>query len=403
VTRTAFDLLGVVPGPDFGLHAFASLAALSPPAARVVADDLVAAGLLYESGYGRYGVHDLVRLFAREQMPAGLGPDSTPLTRLLDHYLHTAYAAEILMSPKREPLTLPAMAPGVAVPDLPDADAAIAWFSSELPGLVAAVGAAGAAGRDEHAHRLAWTLATFCGHRGRWREWVLAQHVAVASAERCNDPAALAEALRLLGQAYSTGHQFDQARENYLLAMDAFTRTGDLAGRAHVYFDLALLMDRQGRPADAAPYAERSLEDFRAAGNDHGVAVALNAFGWYQCELGDYHRGIDYCRQALAAARAIDSIYCESNALDSLGYAYHHLHHYDEAISHYRRALELLRDMGDRTSSAIALDHLGDSYHAAGDVMKARISWQEALAEFEEFSDPEAAEVRRKLAPAPTR
>jgi len=267
--------------------------------------------------------------------------------------------------------------------------------------LVAAVGAAGAAGHDEHAHRLAWTLATFCGHHGRWREWVLAQHVAVASARRCGDPAALAEALRLLGQAYSTGHQCEQARQHYLLAMDAFTGTGDLAGRAHVYFDLALLMDRQGRPADAAPYAERSLADFRAAGHDHGVAVALNAFGWYHCELGDYDRGVDFCGQALAAARAIDSVYCESNALDSLGFAYHHLGRYDEAISHYRSALELLRGMGDRTSSAIALDHLGDSYHAAGDVMKARISWQGALAEFEEFSGPDAAQIRRKLAPTP--
>jgi hypothetical protein len=54
----------------------------------------------------------------------------------------------------------------------------------------------------------------------------------VAAARHCGDGAALAEALRLLGQAYSTGHQFAQARENYLLALDAFTRAGDLAGRA---------------------------------------------------------------------------------------------------------------------------------------------------------------------------
>jgi len=248
-------------------------------------------------------VHDLVRLYAREQVPSDSGRESPPLRRFLDHYLHTAHAAELLLSPQREPLTLGRTAPGVVVPDLPDTDAALAWFSAELPALVAAVVPAGAAGRDAHAHRLAWTLATFCGHRGRWREWVLAQHVAVASARHCGDAAALAEALRLLGQAYATGHQFEQARYNYLLALDAFTRTGDLVGRAHVHFDLALLMDRQGRPAEAAPYAQRSLEDFRAAGTDHGVAVALNAVGWYHCELGDYRRGIDCCRQALSVAQ----------------------------------------------------------------------------------------------------
>jgi tetratricopeptide (TPR) repeat protein len=156
-------------------------------------------------------------------------------------------------------------------------------------------------------------------------------------------------------------------------------------------------MDRQGRPAHAAPYAQHSLDDFRAAGHDHGVAVALNAVGWYHCELGDYRLGIDCCLQALSVARTIKSIYCESNALDSLGYAYHHLGRYAEAIDHYRQALTLLREMGDRTSSAIALDHLGDSYQAAGDVMRARLSWQEALAEFEDVSHPEADQVRRKL------
>ena len=396
-TAAAFDLLGVVPGPDFGLYAFASLTALGLPEARAAAGELVTAGLLHESGHGRYGVHDLVRLYAREQLSAQQGRDSPTLTRFLDHYLHTAHAAEMLLSPKREPLTLPRTAPGVVIPDLPDADAAIASFTAELPALVAAVGAAGAAGRDARAHQLAWTLATFCGHRGRWREWALAQHVAVSSARRCGNAPALAEALRLLGQAYSTGHQFEQAAEHYLLALDAFTRTGDLTGRAHVHFDLALLMDREGRPAEAAPYAQRSLEDFRAAGHDHGVAVALNAVGWYHCELGDYRRGIGCCEQALRVARAIGSIYCESNALDSLGYAYHHLGRYAEAIDHYRRALTLLREMGDRTSSAIALDHLGDSYQAAGDVMRARVTWQEALREFEDMSHPDADQVRHKL------
>jgi hypothetical protein len=197
----AFDLLGVVPGPDFGLHAFASLTALGLPEARAAAEELVTAGLLHEGGHGRYGVHDLVRLYVRERLASDPGRDSSPLTRLLDHYLHTAHAAEMLLSPKREPLTLPRTAPGVVVPDLPDTDAALPWFTAELPALVAAVGAAGATGRDAHAHQLAWTLATFCGHRGRWRESVLAQHVAVASARHCGNSSALAEALRLLGQA----------------------------------------------------------------------------------------------------------------------------------------------------------------------------------------------------------
>lgn len=390
----AFGLLGLVPGPDLALPAVASLVAMDLDEAHSVLDELVTANLLQKSSNGRFSMHDLVRLYARENVES----DEAPLTRLLDHTLHTAHAAALLLSPQREPLALAGPARGVILADLPDLDAAMGWFTAEHQALLAAIGHAGAHGYDVHAYQLAWTLATYCGRRGYWQDWALAQHVAVAAAERLGDTLALAEARRLLANAYSTGHQYEQAHTQLVLASDAFAQIGEHRGQAIVHFDLALLFDREKRPAEALPHAERALHHYRAAGYALGEAVALNALGWYHCELGDYRLGIEACEQALHRAREIASVYCESNALDSLGYAHHHLGEYAEAISHYRQAIELLRDMGDRASGAISLDHLGDSYRAAGDVLKAHLSWREALETFQESGAPEAEQVRQKLA-----
>src|SRR5438552_14523177 len=58
---------------------------------------------------GWHHMHDLVRLYAAELgRAASAEVDADPaVARLLDHYLHTAHRAALLLSPFREPLALP--------------------------------------------------------------------------------------------------------------------------------------------------------------------------------------------------------------------------------------------------------------------------------------------------------
>ena len=55
--------------------------------------ELARAHLVVERTPGRYGFHDLLRAYARE---LGAG-DETAMTRMLDHYVHTARAADRLL------------------------------------------------------------------------------------------------------------------------------------------------------------------------------------------------------------------------------------------------------------------------------------------------------------------
>ena len=391
-----FRLMGRAPGPDLGLTAVSSLAALPARSLRPLLAELEGAHLVLQSGLGRFGMHDLVRLQAAE-----LGRDDPETTasqrRLLDHLLHTSQAASQLLSPHQDAEPVPAPSAGVLVEPLADTEEALAWFEREDQVLVANIQHAGEAGFDDHAVRLPRTLATYYDRRGHWQEWALVQEVAVAAAERMDEPRARAENRRLLGNAYSTQRRYDDAVPMLRGALADYEGLGDADGCAHVHFDLALLHDRAGRPAEALPHAREALTWYRAVPYPLGEAVALNALGWYHAELGEFREAVERCSASLALATEIDSDYARSNALDSLGYAHHQLGEDAEAADCYQQAIVLFGTMGDRHGEAIARDHLGDSLLASGDEAGAHAAWEASAAALTELGHPDADAVRSKL------
>jgi transcriptional regulator with XRE-family HTH domain len=71
-----FRLLGVVPGPDIGVHAAARLAGVSAAQARQELTELARGHLLDEHAPGRYAMPDLLRVYASAQVkPRRPGPE----------------------------------------------------------------------------------------------------------------------------------------------------------------------------------------------------------------------------------------------------------------------------------------------------------------------------------------
>jgi hypothetical protein len=110
-----FRLLGVHPGPDATAPATASLTAASRDQATAALDELASAHLLTEHSPGRYAFHDLLRAYAADQARTRDTDQEAreALGRALDHYLHTAYTAMLLLNPPRDPLALSQPGPGV--------------------------------------------------------------------------------------------------------------------------------------------------------------------------------------------------------------------------------------------------------------------------------------------------
>ncbi len=103
-----FRALGMHPAPEFGTAVCAALIGGQNAAAHKALAELVGLHLVEQHAPNRYVCHDLLRAFAAELCRTEEGEDgSGGITHLiLDHYLHTAVAADRLLQPARPVITL---------------------------------------------------------------------------------------------------------------------------------------------------------------------------------------------------------------------------------------------------------------------------------------------------------
>jgi tetratricopeptide (TPR) repeat protein/transcriptional regulator with XRE-family HTH domain len=399
-TAGMFRLLGLHPGPDITVPAAASLAGTSEPEARRMLGELARGCLIAEHVPGRYAFHDLLRAYVAEQAHHTDSDTSrTAATgRVLDHYLHTAARAALMLDPAKEPVVLAPPRPGAAPRQPGVYSQALAWFEAEHQVLLAAVTLAAGSGFDAHAWQLPWAMSPFLQARGHWQEWAATLRTALAAATRLGDTAAQALSGRLLGSACVNLGDHDQARGHYASSLTLYQRLGNPLGEAKIQHNLGVLAERQGRYADALGHAEQALRLYQAIGDKPGEADALNDVGWYHGLLGDYQQARAFCQQAVTLSGQTGNRWLEGDAWDSLGYAEHHLGNLAEAAACYLRAVSTLRKAGDRFLEAETLTHLGDTRHTAGELAQARHAWQQALAILQDLQHPHADQVRAKLA-----
>jgi tetratricopeptide (TPR) repeat protein len=388
-----FRLLGLLPVPEATPAALASLAGTPVRRARAAIDELVDAHLLAERTPGRYGLHDLLYAYARE-LP---GRADAATRRLVDHYLRTAYAADRLVFPHRDPVCLPASLAGVTPAGLADRGEALGWLAAERPAVVATVRLAVRSGLDGHAWRLAWAALDYFDRWGHWNDQVTTQEAALGAADRLGDGRGRAHAHRGVGRAYGRTGRLDEAAVHLRRAAELFGELGSPAGQARTELSLAVLAERQSDHARALCHAERALELFRLAGRPIGEGNALNTVGWYHALLGRPDRAVACCEAALTLLREHGDGYGEAATWDSLGYAHHGLGRYDEARRCYTAALALYGRTGDRYSEAGALDRLAATCRASGDPAGARAAWRRAQAILTELDDPDARRVADQL------
>jgi tetratricopeptide (TPR) repeat protein/DNA-binding XRE family transcriptional regulator len=395
-----FRLLGLHPGPDIGARAAASLAAVGEPQGRRLLRELACGCLITEHAPGRYAFHDLLRAYAAEQ---GRHCDSQPdraaaIDRVLDHYLHTAARAAIVLHPSTEALAL-APPTAQAAPERPaDHRQALAWFDAEHQVLIAAVTLAAETGADRHAWQLPCAMSDYLKTRGYPHDRVTVMASALAAATRLDDVPGQALSFLGLGKACARTGDYDQARAHLERCLQLYQRLGDRMGEALAQENLAALAEVQGRYAEAVGHNEQALCLFRAIGDEAREARVLGTVGWCHALLGEYQRARALCEQSLALVARLGGGHREYHILDTLGYIEFHLGHFVRATAHFEYALSMCRDRGDRFVEGEILTHLGDACHAVGELPRARQAWQRALAIADDIQHLGAGELRAKLA-----
>ncbi|WP_051740687.1 AfsR/SARP family transcriptional regulator [Streptomyces xylophagus] len=393
-----FRLLALHPGPDVDQRAAAALAGLEPERVRALLAELTGGHLLVEHAPGRYAFHDLLKVYAGELVTAydDEWERQAALHRMMDHYLHSARAADVLVTPQPNPVEVSAPRPGANAVRPEDYGQALAWLAAEHPVLLEIVRQP-QPGFDGHVWRLAAVLTTFLDRHGYWQALLTAAHSALVAAEREASLAGRAGAHRGLGLALDRLKCPEPAREHYLRALELFAALGSEAGQARTHQHLSRMSAVHGNSELVLEHAYLSLEHYRAAGDQAGQAAALNHIGWRQAHLGDHLRALAHCEQALELARTSGDVAGQAHISDSLGYIHHQLGRFQQAVDHYRQAARLFHATGDRHSEVACLLCLGDSHHSAGQLTAADEVWARALALATELGLPDDDPLRTGL------
>lgn len=394
-----FRLLALHPGPDCSVAAAASLTASRPRQARTHLTELVRAHLLFENEPGRFSSHSLLRAYAAELIDELDTSDeaAAATTRVLDHYLHSAHAAETVLAPHRERITLRRHAVHTLPERFPDQRAAADWFDRERPVLLAAVEQDGRRGDGAFSWQLATVLELYLDRNGRWQQQRTVQTTAVTAAQRGGDLLGQAHGQRALGFALSRLEQWEGAREHLERALHLFEELGDTHGQARVHRYAAFVANQHGRHADALDHYRLAQELYRSAGHLNGEASVHNEVGWTYLLMGEYGKAIDECSRSLAIHQETGDPNGEAAAWDSLGVTHDRLGHHERALDSFRHALELYRRIRDSYLEADTLVHIADTHLALGRADSAGLTLGQALDILESIGHPAAEDVRAKL------
>jgi tetratricopeptide (TPR) repeat protein len=375
-----FRALGLHPGPDFATAAVASLAGLPIEQARMLLAELSDAHLVTEHLPGRYTFHDLLRAYAAE---LGLAHDSPTARRqaqhrMYDHYLLTAHGGSSYLTSWDSIAPSPPQ-PSAIVEDLHDYRKALAWFSAEHQVLLAVIKQAADVGFIPYVGQLALTLTEYLYRQGHWHEWTGVLQHSLDIAVEYGDCREQARCHRELARVYARLGCLEAATTHVKLALELCNRLHDRLGSAFTHRIYGVLLEVQGRQADALMHDLHALRLFETIGHRTGLARAMNSVGWSHARLGNYELTLRYCRRALPLLAELGDRQAEAATWDSLGYAHHHRGEHRQAVTCYCRAVELFEDLGDRYKQSECLTHLGDLHILAGQPDAACTAWRSAM------------------------
>ncbi|SOD62959.1 NB-ARC domain-containing protein [Streptomyces zhaozhouensis] len=346
-----FRLLPLNSGPDLSTEAAAHLAGTDPDRAEELLQHLADAHLV-EPGqvWGRWRMHDLVRLFADEAGQARATDDGrdAAVDRLLDHYLTTAQAADTHLQ----------TTPGLPLPDdFTDRDQALEWLDAERGNLVAAATAAPA--HHAAATGLALALGTFLDLRRYANDWVDLSTVAVAVCREAGDRHNEKAALDALGRALLRAGRSGEAVDTFRACLALCRAAGDRHAEAMTLSNLGQALASLERFVEAVNVLSEAAGLFGEMGDSLGGARVLGILGPIQIELGGSERAVGYLTEAVAHWREVGDRHAESVTLDTLGLALVGAREFGEGVKAHADAVALFRECGDPHGEAHALNNLG--------------------------------------------
>ncbi|MGW5335439.1 ATP-binding protein [Streptomyces bauhiniae] len=386
-----FRLLGLHPGPEFGVSAAAALAGTTTAVARQMLDVLTGAHVLEQTAYRRFQFHDLLRIYAAQQAAQYEDEEARgcALARILNYYFFTLAHAISWIAPLDRPVPMPEPDPGpdVVVEEFTERGLALRWFDQEQTNLEAAVRAAAAGGRHEVAWRIAALMRSVWVSRNPFQEWIATSETGLASATAIGDRRGQAEMRDSLGKAYLQSQRLDEAELQQREALRLRREIGDRYGEGVAVNALGLIDWRRRRLAAAEARFQQGREIFRGLADLRWESLLLTNLGMTRFDglrldaaEADLRRAVKLCR------KAGDRAY-EGNALFYLSMTQREGGRPEAAMATIQQALDIARTDRLTAWGAFWLLELARVHRALGEPGEALVCCQESAVAQRQIGD----------------
>jgi tetratricopeptide (TPR) repeat protein len=198
---------------------------------------------------------------------------------------------------------------------------------------------------------------------GRYREALAEYETAAAASE--GDGAASASTEHKLAEVHHRLGEWALA-DAHLAAAAEQLPPADLAGRARVAADRAVVAYRRGDGEQAARLGGAALATARAAADPAAVAQALNVLGMLAAGQGNPRQAEEYLRESLEQARGLPGNGPAVAALNNLARLLAETGRTAEALVLAEEALAAGSELGDQHRVAALHTNLADLLHASG-------------------------------------
>jgi tetratricopeptide (TPR) repeat protein len=418
-------LLAIHPGSDVDTHAVAALAGVDLPTAGTRLAELVTRSLVLQRGPDRFGLHDVVRLYA-----AGLARDvdaasarQEALRRLFDYYRHAANRAMDHYAPHERDRRPAVSTSDTPLPELADLASATAWLDTERPNLVGITALAEEQGWPDDAATMSSILNRYLYNTAHFADAEVVHGIAIRSTDplirasghmnlgavllrsnrhaesieqlqralelydTADDQVNWARALNNLGNAFERLSDFAAAENCYRQALRVHQETGDRAGEGRALGNLGCIAMRMDRCDEAATYLLQALAIMREIDDRAGECLTYGNLGLVHERQDRDADALDHHYRYLAAAREIGFVHAEVDALHNIGALQARLGRHDDALPNLTTALDVARQNSIGELETKALNDIGVALADIGTTADASARHHEALAVAEDLGD----------------
>ena len=364
--QALFVRLGLIEASDFSRWVCTPLLDMDAEAAGDLLDILVQDHLVEAqvdgTGAPRFRMHELVRIYAREQLAATVPTEERKkiLERLLGCWLSLTKEAHQRANGGDFAVLHGTAALWPLSRDVVDdiLSRPLAWFSAERTALVSAVLQAGQSGLDDLCWDLAFTSVTLFESENHVEDWRKTHEVALDVTRRAGNERGEAAILYSLGNLEISRRLYESSR-CLKSALDLFSRVGDDHGRSLTLAALASI-DRLGGQYDVALHGYQSaLSGFSAAGDTVSTIDVLSNMAQMETDRRNFTEAEQFLRQALQTCRTIKAPRAAAQAEYRLAEFYLRTGNPERAERSFDSVLQAVRQHGDLIGEAYALAGLG--------------------------------------------